>query len=221
MIDAAIRREMQGFDTCILSDALEKLGLPCGLAVIRRLTTRRRIFGACVTVLVEKFRGDVPKKHLGARAIEAASPGDVIVMSHRSRDDCAGWGGLLSTSAALRGISGIVVDGIVRDVDESEDLGFPVFARGATPVTARNRVIETSTNEPITVEGIRVAPGDYVLADGSGVVFIPKDRFGEVLATTRKLLEFEDGVRAAVSAGRQIGEVMNQNYETLLKRAKP
>jgi len=220
MLDPTTRREMLGFDTCIVSDALEKLGLPCGIAAIQRLTTKRRIFGPCVTVQLERFRGDVPKKHLGATAIELSAPGDVIVISHRSREDCAGWGGLLSTSASLRGVSGIIVDGMIRDVDESEDLGFPVFARGATPVTARNRVVEVATNEPIAIEGIPVAPGDYVLADGSGVVFIPHGRFGDLLATTRKLLEFEDSVRAAVTGGRQIGEVMNQTYETLLEKGK-
>jgi 4-hydroxy-4-methyl-2-oxoglutarate aldolase len=219
-IDPATRREMLQFDTCLVSDALEKLGLPQGIAPIRRLATRSRIFGRCITVKLDRFGGDVPKRHLGANAIGLATPGDVIVISHRMREDCAGWGGLLSTSAARRGVSGVVVDGLVRDIDESEDMGFPVFARGATPVTARNRVVEVSTNQPIEIEGITVKPGDYVLGDGSGIVFVPADRFADLLSTTRELLAFEDGVRTAVSTGRPIGDVMNQGYETLLGRKK-
>ena len=220
MDSAAITREMLGLDTCIVSDALEKLGLPSGLGSIRRLTTRRRIFGPCVTVLLERFRGDVPKKHLGATAIERSAPGDIILISHRTREDCAGWGGLLSTSAALRGVAGVVVDGLVRDVDESEELALPVFARGAIPATARNRVVETFTNQPITVEGISVAPGDYVMGDGSGVVFIPASRLEHVVATTRELLKFEDGIRVAVQRGKSIGDVMNHKYEELIGKGK-
>ncbi|MFC3229184.1 RraA family protein [Marinibaculum pumilum] len=216
-MDDTLRREMLAYDTCLVSDALEKLGLPHGIQEIQRLTTRRRIFGRCVTVQIDRFSGDVPKRHLGANAVEAAAPGDIIVMSHRSRDDCACWGGLLSTSASLARVGGVIVDGRVRDIDESEDLALPVFARGATPVTARSRVMETATNEPIEVGHATVRPGDYVLADGSGIAFIPADRFDELLAVARELHAFEEGVRDALFAGRSIGEVMNQNYETLLK----
>ncbi len=217
-LDPVQHREFLGFDTCLVSDALEKLGLPQGIGAIRRLTTKKRVFGPVVTVQLEKFRGDVPKRHLCAAAVGLARPGDVIVISHRARDDCAGWGGLLSTSAVLKSVAGVVCDGLVRDVDESEDLGLPVFARGATPVTARNRVMETATNQPVMVEGVTVNPGDYVLADGSGVAFIPAGRVAELLKTARELLAFEDGIRAAVGSGRAIGDVMNQNYETLLKK---
>lgn len=217
-LDATQRREFLGFDTCLVSDALEKLGLPQGIAAIQRLTTKKRVFGPAITVKLDKFRGDAPKRHLCAAAVGLARPGDVIVISHRARDDCAGWGGLLSASAALKNVAGVICDGLVRDLDESEELGLPVFARGATPVTARNRVMEISTNQPIEVEGVAVNPGDHVLADGSGVAFIPVGRLGDVLKTARELLAFEDGIRAAVGAGRAIGDVMNQSYETLLKK---
>jgi regulator of RNase E activity RraA len=218
MLDGSTRRELLQFDTCLVSDALEKLGLPPGMGTIRRLTTKRRVFGPAITVQLDHFKGDVSKRHLCAAAVGLAKPGDVIVISHRARDDCAGWGGLLSTSASLKSVSGIVVDGLVRDVDESEELGLPVFARGATPVTARGRVVEVSTNQPLSIEGVTVAPGDYVLADGSGVVFIPKDRLLDLLRTARELQGFEDGIRAAVGAGQAIGDVMNKSYETALDK---
>ncbi|MEQ8349282.1 MAG: hypothetical protein RIB84_06500 [Sneathiellaceae bacterium] len=216
-MDDSLRREMLAFDTCLVSDSLEKLGLPHGIQAIQRLTTKARVFGRCVTVQIDRFSGDIPKRHLGANAVEACAPGDVIVMSHRSRDDCACWGGLLSTAASLRRVGGVIVDGRVRDIDESEALALPVFARAPTPVTARSRVVEVSTNEPIEVEGATVRPGDFVLADGSGIAFIPADRFDEVLATARELHAFEEGVRNALFGGHQIGTVMNEGYETLLK----
>jgi len=82
----------------------------------------------------------------------------------------AGWGGLLSLAARVRGIEGVVVDGPARDIDEAGALEFQVFARSATPVTARGRLVEIGWNVPVTIGGAAVAPGDLVLGDLSGPV---------------------------------------------------
>lgn len=215
--DIALRQEMLSFDSCLISDALERLGLPQGIAGINRQATGKRIFGAAVTVTLAQHDGTVAKRHLGSAAIDVAQTGDVIVIQHSARDDCAGWGGLLSTAARAKGIAGVVVDGLVRDIDESEELGLPVFARGVTPVTARNRVSEVATNEPVSIGGITVMPGDYVLADGSGVAIIPRDRLDEVVEAARSMLAVENGIRAALARGVPISQAMNETYETLLK----
>jgi 4-hydroxy-4-methyl-2-oxoglutarate aldolase len=208
-----VRSEFLSFDSCLVSDALESLGLPNGVRGVSRQTTRRRIFGRAITVRLEAFRGDTPKRHLGTAAIDSASPGDVIVVEHHARSDCAGWGGLLSTAALAKGVSGVVVDGLARDIDESEDLGFPVFARGATPITARNKVMETSTNQMISLGGVPVNPGDLVLADGSGIVVIPKLRLNDVLVVARRMLELENGIRKSLQSLMPISKAMDESYE--------
>jgi regulator of RNase E activity RraA len=212
----ALRQEMLTYDSCLISDALERLKLSPGVTGIERKATHKRIFGRVVTVRLVAHDGSIAKRHLGTAAIDAANTGDVIVVEHSSRADCAGWGGLLSTAAKAKGVSGIVVDGLARDIDESDDLGMPVFARGVTPVTARNRVSEISTNEPVVIGGVAVHPGDYVLADGSGVAFIPVDRLMDVVHTARQLLIVENGIRAALEQGVAISAAMNETYETLV-----
>lgn len=215
--DIALRQEFLSFDTCLVSDALERLGLPHGITRINRQATGKRVFGPAVTVTLQPYDGTIHKRHLGTAAVDAARPGDIIVVQHISSDDCAGWGGLLSTAARAAGIAGVVVDGLVRDIDESEDLGMPVFARGVTPVTARNRVSETATNEPVLIGGVKVNPGDYVMADGSGVTIIPRDRLQDVAEAARSMLAVENGIRAALARGIPISKAMNETYETLLK----
>lgn len=212
----ALRAEMLSYDTCLISDVLEKLELPKGIAGLPRLATARRIFGRAVTVRLVPFSGDIPKRHLGTAAIEAASPGDVIVVEHQSRNDCAGWGGLLSTAASAKGISGVVVDGLARDIDECADLDFPTFARAATPVTARGKVVELATNVPIDLAGVSVHPGDYVMADGSGVAVIPQDHLEDVLSEARAMMAYENGIRAQLDQGISIGSAMDSSYENLL-----
>ena len=141
-----------------------------------------RIAGRAVTVrLKTKGPGETSAVHLCTRAVVAADPGDIIVIDHRTRADAAGWGGILSTAAKTKGVAGVIIDGASRDVDEAQGLGLPLFARSRTPLTARNRIIEESTNEPIEIASVAVRPGDYIIADNSGIVVIPSDRVEEVI----------------------------------------
>ena len=122
--------------------------------------------------------------------------------------------------ARLKGVEGVIVDGTCRDVDDSRDAGFPVYARAATPITARGRILEDSMGEPIQVGGLTVNPGDYVIADWSGAVFISASRADEVISTAESLAEREAQMAAAVRAGRSVVEVMGANYESMLGQTK-
>lgn len=201
-------------DTCALSDAMDRLGLSGAIAGLSPLTTGRRIAGRAITVRLEAAGPAPAARHLCTAAIEAGGPGTVIVVEHPGIP-AAGWGGILSLAAIIRGIEGAVVDGPVRDVDEAADLGFPVFARSATPVTARGRIAEASWNEPVTIAGCTVAPGDLVLADRSGVVFLPARRAREIAVTAAGLAAREAQMSLAVRAGTPVSEVMGTAYERL------
>ena len=133
-----------------------------------------------ITVKLEQDDGrPAASRHLGTAAIDAAQPGDVIVVEQRTGIDAASWGGNLALGAKLRGVAGVIVEGPARDVDECRMHDFAVFARSHTARTARGRIVETGTNVPITVGDIQVSPGDYVVADGSAVVFVaPRDWSG-------------------------------------------
>ncbi|GGI25771.1 RraA family protein [Bradyrhizobium sp. GCM10027634] len=170
-------------DTCAVSDALDKLNLPGAVIGVSALTGPTRVAGRAVTTKLGAPLPNLPKRHLGAGAVMAAERGDIIVVEHRGRTDVSGWGGLLSLGAVKKGVSAILIDGACRDLDESRALGLPVFARAAVPVTARGRIAEHSFQEPITFGNVAVKPGDYVLADGSGVVFVDQLRAEEIIAT--------------------------------------
>ena len=204
-------------DTGALSDALDKLALSGAVSGIRPLSGPHRIAGRVVTVKLVAAEGRTSKRHLGTAAVEASGPGDVLVLSHRSRGDCAGWGGILSRAAKARGIEGTVVDGAVRDVDESREIGYPLFARAAVPTTARGRIVEEGWNVDVEIGGVTVHPGDFVIADGSGIVFIPKSRIEEVLAAAEEIAARERAMAAAVESGTPVSRVMGGDYESLLK----
>jgi 4-hydroxy-4-methyl-2-oxoglutarate aldolase len=206
-------------DSCAVSDALDKLGLAGAAAGIHRLSTDRRISGRVVTVKLDRDAGQpVASRHLGTTAIEASQPGDVIVVEQRTGIDAAGWGGVLSLGASLKGIAGVIIDGPTRDVDEARVHDFAVFARDHTARTARGRIVETGTNVPVTVGDIPVAPGDFVVADGSAVVFVRAQDIDRVLDAAEAIAAREAGMADSLRAGRPITQVMGKNYETMLRK---
>lgn len=206
-------------DACAVSDALDRLSLPGAVSGIARLTTTRRISGRVLTVKMGRDEGQPPAaKHLATTAIEAAQPGDVIVMEQRTGIDAACWGGNLSLGAKLRQIAGVIVDGPARDIDEAREYDFPVFARSTTARTARGRIVEAATNVAITVGDVTVSPGDFVVADASGVVFVAHGDVQRVLESAEAVVTRERAMVAALRDGTPISQVMGIGYETMLKK---
>ncbi len=213
----SFRERLARLDTCVVSDALDRLGLPGVVTGIHRLSTDRSIAGRVLTVKLERPDGRVPDHHNGTLAIEAAQPGDVIVIEQRAFPEGAGWGGILSFAAKQRNVSGVIVDGPCRDIDESKSVDFPVYGRSAAPMTARGRVIETGFNVPVQIGNVNVAPGDWVLADGSGITFLAAAHAERILTAAEELAAKERAMIEAIRAGRPVSKVMAGNYERMLQ----
>ena len=209
-------------DCCAVSDALDKCGLPGAITGIRPLAAVGRIVGSVVTVKLSAGTAPVGGhgRHLGTTAIQLSGAGQVIVVEQRTGIDCAGWGGILSNAALVRKVEGVIVDGPARDIDEANEIGFPVFARCATARTARGRVFESATGEPIQVGDTTVANGDWVIADSSGIAFIPQARAEEVLKAAEHIHAREALMTKAVLAGQPVGQVMGGDYENMLAASK-
>lgn len=220
MADDVITR-LSRLDACAISDALDQLGLPPSITGLGPQATRR-ISGKVVTVKLAagKPPEDAPARHLCTAAIDGAGAGDVIVVEQRTGIECAGWGGILSNAARIRGVDGVIVEGLARDVDEAAEIGFPVYARGSTARTARGRIHEASTGEPIEIGDVTVATGDYVVADGSGAAFITAPRIEDVLAAAERIAAKEAGMTKAVLAGHPVSAVMGSGYEHLLESGR-
>jgi 4-hydroxy-4-methyl-2-oxoglutarate aldolase len=205
-------------DCCAVSDALDKLHLAGQVAGLSQLASSRRIAGRVLTVKLGV--GEPPPgkpRHVSTTAIEAAQPGDIIVVEQHSGMNAASWGGILTLGAKLRGVAGVIADGPVRDIDEARQHDFPVFGSGVTTFTARGRIVELATNEPITVGKVEVKPGDYAIADGSGVIFISAENIERVLAAAESIFAREAAMAQALREGKPITEVMGANYEDMLK----
>ncbi len=208
-------------DCCAVSDALDKLGLAGVVSGLTQQATTRRIAGRVVTYRLVPAHQAAPRegtpRHLGTTAIEAAAPGDIIVVEQRTGLDAGSWGGLLSLGAKVRHVAGVIADGPVRDIDEARAYDFPVYCRSLTARTARGRVAEHSTNEPVRIGEVTVHPGDYAIADASAVIFIAAEQVEAVLDAAESIATREAAMAKALLAHTPISEVMNGSYEHMLR----
>ncbi len=216
--------KLRTFDTSTISDACDRSGHGCHIVTgVTPLTTRGTIAGAAITVqlapagaLSDTTEPGHSARHLGTAAVECATSDHVIVIDHQARSDSAGWGGNLSRGAQRRGCAGTIIDGAARDIDEAAAIGYPVFARSATPRTARGRTVEVACQTPIQLAGAPLNPGDYVIADSTGIVIIPKGAIVEVLEAATTIAAHDAQIVRHIEHGTPITEAMGQDYEQLL-----
>lgn len=170
-------------DAALLHEAMGKRGALTH--DIKPVYPGARLFGRACTVRCEP--GDNLMLHL---AISKARPDDVLVATMGGFREAGGWGEIASLAARLRGIRGLVLDGSVRDVDAIARLNFPVFAGGVSikGTTKRKR---GELNRPITIGGVGVNPGDYVVGDTDGVVIVPAAELDRVIARAHEIKRTE------------------------------
>jgi 4-hydroxy-4-methyl-2-oxoglutarate aldolase len=206
-------------DTCAVSDALDSLNLKGATWGVRPQWLCPKIAGRAVTMKIKPAGLQQPTQHLGTAPIEAAEPGDIIVIDNGGKLEFSCWGGLLALSAKLKGLSGVVIDGASRDIDEARELEFPVYARGVVPMTARGRVVQESYNQEIQFAGVQCHPGDLVLADGSGVIIIAKEKENEVVAAAEGIYAKEQEMAAGIRKGYSGLEMLEKlGYEQMLNK---
>lgn len=215
MIDRVARLRL--LDTCAISDACDRLGLDGRVSLAARpLTGATCIAGRIISVELGAASGGTSKRHLCAAAADAADADSVIVIAHQGRTDSAGWGGNLSRAARNRGAAGTIIHGAARDIDESIAIGYPVFASSATPRTARGRTAEVSWGASIDFDGIAVDHGDFVIADSTGIVFVPSARIDEVIDAAVAIAAKEAAMAERIDAGQPVSDVMGADYEGML-----
>lgn len=135
------------------------------------------------------------------KAMEIAQPGDVIVIESRGFTGVAQWGDLTSAIGKGLGLAGVVMDGSLRDRKGICDVGFPVFAKQWDVPNGALKDGPGEVNVPVAVGGVPVLPGDVVIADGNGVVIVPRDDAAVVLEKARKVEQYEAHKREEFAAG--------------------
>jgi 3-hexulose-6-phosphate synthase/6-phospho-3-hexuloisomerase len=186
-----------------ISDAMHREGEIQGIFPIWIGTEKEPLKFAGKAVTVRAYNGDWSKP---VEAIDVANKGEVIVI-----DSCEGkdavWGELASWSCKVKGITAVIIDGAIRDVDEIRNIKFPAFARYITPTAGEPRGMG-EINTPIECGGQKVEVGDWIIGDQSGVVVIPKSKAKEIANRAIDVLERENRIREEIQRGSTLSEVL-------------
>ena len=212
MANSAIA-QLSRMDTTTVSDALDKLGIPGQCLGIKPLDPLFRVAGPAFTIRY------VPCGTRGGTVgdyIDDLPAGTVMALDNQQRMDATVWGDILTIVASRKGLGGTVIDGVCRDAPRSIELKYPIFARASHMRTGKDRVAVDAMQVSISIGGVRVNPGDFMLGDWDGVVVVPQERIEQVAEVARQIEEAEDRIRAAVENGDRLDVARkNQGYHSL------
>jgi regulator of RNase E activity RraA len=196
--------------SAVLADVLDGLGhrtiaLPPDL---RPLRTGWRLFGRAATLSAAAVAIEPERPYaVELDCVDALRPGEVLVATTQGDRGSALWGELLSTAAKAHGAVGAVIDGLTRDAARIVAMDFPVFAAGYSPLDSKGRLDGISHGQPIQIGACTVRPGDWVLADGDGIVVVPADLAEEAFPRALAKATGENRVREELARGRSVRDV--------------
>lgn len=169
--------------TSILSDCLDRMNVMH--SALRPIVPGRNFVGTAFTV--EEIEAGNLMSHLALKHVQR---GDVLVIDGKGVTTRAGWGGLQTLAAVERGVAAVIIDGAIRDVDDIERFGLPVYARAITPA-GPHKGWGGRVNLAISCGGLVVEPGDVVVGDTDGVVVVPQAQAATILSKARLKLQQE------------------------------
>jgi 4-hydroxy-4-methyl-2-oxoglutarate aldolase len=219
--DGAIERFLAiGDPTGVVSDAMDELGIALGVigaSVLKPTIPGTTMVGPALTVRNVLQRADPLQ---GARngvnrmaefeAHNLASPGDVLVIEGLA--NMSNMGGISALTGKRQGEAGAIVMGGIRDIAHSRVVGYPVWSSEVSPITGKWRLETVEINGSVQIGGVRVEPGDLVVADDSGVCFIPRRHILEVLELVEKKTKAEEIRCKAIVSGVAVAEISRTDY---------
>jgi 4-hydroxy-4-methyl-2-oxoglutarate aldolase len=214
---ASTLERLARLDTPTVSDALDFLSLPGATVGLRPLWDCLKVVGLASTVQLGPKSGSAPTVHLISPVIAAIEGDERVLVIAGGIDGVSCWGDILANAAKVKQVRGTVIDGFSRDIEANEAIAYPVYGRGATMISARNRVVQLASGTPIQVAGVTVREDDYVIADRCGTVFVPTDRIDEVLDLAERIARRQDGMVQAVRSGRSVEDVMHDKEFEAIK----
>jgi regulator of RNase E activity RraA len=200
--------------TGAVADIMDDMGYrnQCLPAEIRPLEPTMKVAGPIYPVRGRaKPPGDRPDpRYRQMDMLDGIFPGSVVLIEPGDETKAAHWGELMSNTARQKGATGCVINGGLRDSMQILEIGFPVFRKFHSPLTAVYRFEITDFGEPIEIGGVSVMPRDYILGDIDGVLIVPQKIVDDVVATAETVRDKETVVRGQLQSGGSIRELFEK-----------
>ncbi len=211
--DSELVAQFRHVEVASVSDAIEQI-LHKRMYMTHRMqpifTTKFAGFARTVQLKKDEGNNDPGALNGMLEAIDQGATDSVYVMVVEDGDDIAGMGGLMGTAMSVRGYSGAVIDGGVRDVAYLRKIGFPVFATGIVPSTSVHHYRFGGAQIPLVCNGVPVNPGDIVVADSDGVAVVPKGNSQAVLSLAQQMDYKEHSMYSLIEQWKSIVQAVNK-----------
>ncbi len=211
-----INEELKSLDTPTVSDAMDMLGLNGACMGLNPVTAGSKTAGPAFTARYVP----IGLERMGAHDfLDDVPPGSVVVLDNGGRIYCTIWGDIMTRLSKRKGLAGTIIDGACRDVDSIRELNYPVFSRGTYMVTCKGRIQPAGIQEPINICNVLVQPGDFVLADDSGVLIIPQKKSEEIIELALDVKAREERIRDYIEDGMSLAEARKrEGYHQIGKK---
>ncbi len=196
-------RTYEGIDSGMFADALDILGRDGSMVGLQPLAQGQKFTGRALTVrMLVGTAGSFGADEIALGQILNKAKADDVICIDVGGAYITVWGELASIAAQALGVSGLIVDGSVRDADIMRKLGFPVLTRYIVPTAGKTRLrLGSVGEEPVTVGGVTVHPGDFIFADETGAVCVPQALYDQTLGELDKIKAKEDAFKEGLAKG--------------------
>ena|SRR3990167_225498 len=202
MNDAVIK--LKNISTTCISDALDYFGVNGAIKGLYALEQNMRVTGRVFTVKYTLVDADIEAS--AGNYSDFVSENDVIVIDNDGRDFCTVWGDMYALAAANLKVSGVIINGCCRDVDEIIAMQFPTFSRSVHMQSGRHKVKVMCMQEPITIDDVVIKPGDCICADSNGVIVVPENLVDDVAKLAIAIDENDKKILSAIKNGMNLTE---------------
>ena len=213
----AVIVELNKLGTTTISDALDRLGINGQAVGIMPLDRGFRLAGRAFTV--KTIPADQVKPGNVGDYIDEVPEGHVVVLDNEGKPNATVWGDILTIMSHRNKLAGTVIHGVCRDASRSLELNYPIFSRGNTMRTGKDRVECVGINVPCSLGEVHVNPNDVLIGDADGIVVIPNERVEEVLNVGKEIEEAEDNIRGEIAQGSRLDDARTKfRYHALQTR---
>lgn len=198
-----ILNEFKKLDSPAISDALDSLGIVHRIKGIFPRSQKTKLVGFAYTIQYELFDNKVTEQGSG-NYIDDVSTNEVVVLDNAGRDYCTTWGGLLTKVAEIKNISGVLINGAIRDIDIIKESSIPIFSKHVFMCSAKNRARMVKRQCPLTLDGVEINPSDIIFGDNNGALVIPYSKATECLERARNIKITEEKILTLVMQGEKL-----------------
>lgn len=204
-------KQLYQFDTAEISDALDACGIEGALLSIKPTSNNIKMIGPAFTVKYLPYEKAQTEFKSAGNYLDDVPAHSVIVIDNAGKQDCTTWGDILTQVALMQNIAGTVVFGAARDIHFIRESGYPLYASAIYMRSGKNRVYKSDQQCDLSINGVRIQPGDIIMGDDNGVIAIPQERLKEIIEKATNIKSTEQAIIASVKSGMKLEDARKQH----------